>query len=116
MISNITSPFNKQSNSGPIERSVKDKISVSILKSHRESTDGQDEKASPAEADAASELPVSDPLKWFGVLVPPALRVSQNSFRNAVTETVPSLANISNEMRALEVDIRRVRKKIRRAG
>lgn len=60
--------------------------------------------------------PSSDPLKWFGILVPPALRKSQDSFRNAATEVVPSLANVVNEMKSLEIEIRRTRKKIRKAS
>lgn len=59
---------------------------------------------------------ISDPLKWFGILVPPALKKSQNSFRGVVTEVLPSLANVANEMKSLEIEIRRTRKKIRKAS
>ena len=53
-----------------------------------------------------------NPLKWFGILVPPTLRTSQQSFRNAVNQTIPDLASIIAEMRETEIEIRRTRKKI----
>ena len=39
----------------------------------------------------------SDPLKWFGLLTPPALRQSQASFKTA-TELVVETANIQSEI------------------
>ena len=57
-----------------------------------------------------------DPLHWFGVFVPPALRASQNSFKTAAIENIPSLVNSMKEMRLLEIEIRRARKKLSKAG
>ncbi|KAL8657841.1 MAG: hypothetical protein Q9226_001502 [Calogaya cf. arnoldii] len=75
-----------------------------------------DEDATEAPADSDPKLSVSDPLNWFGILVPPALRASQRSFRNATTETIPLLANLSNELKSMEIEIRRTRKRISKLG
>ena len=75
-----------------------------------------DEASTESQTEIESKPPTSDPLKWFGILVPPALRASQNSFKNAVTEKITFLANLSNEMRSTEIEIRRVRKKIKKLG
>ncbi|KAL8906399.1 MAG: hypothetical protein Q9207_002060 [Kuettlingeria erythrocarpa] len=69
-----------------------------------------------ADDDSKAELPISESLRWFGILVPPPLRASQSSFKSAVTETIPSMASISWDMGLLEIEIRRTRKKIRKAG
>ncbi|KAF2104750.1 hypothetical protein NA57DRAFT_70957 [Rhizodiscina lignyota] len=71
--------------------------------------DLQDEKAS----ENSKEVPV-DPLRWFGILVPPALRTAQANFRAAVEGPVPKLASITKQMRALEPEISRLRKSIKR--
>ena len=58
----------------------------------------------------------SDPLRWFGILLPPALRESQGSFRNVITGDIPSLASTAKEMRELEIRVRRARKKLKKAS
>ena len=57
-----------------------------------------------------------DPLNWFGILVPPALRTSQSNFKDAVTGLIPRLASVSKEMREVEIEIKRARKRIRKAA
>ena len=57
-----------------------------------------------------------DPLNWFGILVPPALRTSQSSFKDAVANLVPALASISKEMKEVEIEVRRARKRLRKAA
>lgn len=76
----------------------------------------RDEKLPDADTENEMEAPATDPLRWFGILVPSTLRASQSSFKKAVAEKVPSLVNISSEMKELEVEIRRTRKKIRKLG
>ncbi|KAI4209470.1 MAG: hypothetical protein LQ351_007601 [Letrouitia transgressa] len=56
-----------------------------------------------------------DPLRWFGILVPPALRQSQGTFKSIVTLIIPALVNSKNDLTQLEIDIRRTRKKIKKA-
>lgn len=58
---------------------------------------------------------VVDPIRMFGILVPPALRTAQASFREAVDGPVVSLAGVTGELRALEREIGRTRKSIRKA-
>ena len=57
---------------------------------------------------------LQDPIKWFGILVPPALRSSQAYFRGAVGDNLPSLVNVDNEMKEVEIEIRRTRKRLRK--
>ncbi|KAL8839584.1 MAG: hypothetical protein Q9170_001688 [Blastenia crenularia] len=101
---------------------AQDTISISILQpiskqlgAKRTEEDGGRDSES-IEKDAEIAAPIPDPLKWFGILVPPALRASQSSFKSAVTEAVPSLANVTIEMRTLEIEIRRTRKKMGKAS
>lgn len=52
-----------------------------------------------------------DPLRWFGVLTPPALRQTQACAIEAVGRVVPRLATVDAAMRAVEIEVRRARKK-----
>ncbi|KAL8720975.1 MAG: hypothetical protein Q9225_002257 [Loekoesia sp. 1 TL-2023] len=106
--------------SEPIERFMQEIISISTLQPMSKQPGSEQAKDDGRSAEkgknAETRAPISDPLRWFGVLVPPALRTSQNSFKTAVTEAVPPLVNVLNEMKSLEIEIRRTRKKIRKAG
>lgn len=93
-----------------------DTISVSIDQPTLRSTDMRNAKIRNPDTEKEMEAPVKDPLRWFGILVPSTLRASQSSFKSVVTEIVPYLVNVSNEMKGLEVEIRRTRKKIRKLG
>ncbi|KAK7731342.1 hypothetical protein SLS57_001278 [Botryosphaeria dothidea] len=55
-----------------------------------------------------------DPIRWFGILVPPALRSAQSTFVKTVEGPVPKLVNLAAEMRELEIEIGRTRKAIRK--
>jgi hypothetical protein len=57
-----------------------------------------------SETGDAPRATVADPIRMFGILVPPALRSAQTSFKEV------------GELRALEREIGRVRKGIRKAG
>lgn len=56
-----------------------------------------------------------DPLYWFGILVPQTLRNAQGSFQLAVIRSIPELASTAKEMKETEIEIRRTRKKLRKA-
>lgn len=56
-----------------------------------------------------------DPLNWFGILVPSTLRASQRNFKDAVADGIPALASVAKEMRAVEIEVRRARKRIKKA-
>ncbi|KAH7348367.1 hypothetical protein BKA65DRAFT_259312 [Rhexocercosporidium sp. MPI-PUGE-AT-0058] len=51
-----------------------------------------------------------DPLRMFGFSIPSALRTAQSSSIQLVESSIPRLATISLQMRALEIQIRRARK------
>ena len=87
-----------------IEESHDDAINFSTF-----STD-----AEPAEYDndeGSGPTAPSDPIKWFGILTPPALKTSQNDFKEAVS-CVPSLASIGSNMKQTEIEVRRTRKRL----
>ncbi|KAL1630568.1 hypothetical protein SLS54_000439 [Diplodia seriata] len=64
---------------------------------------------------ASRKPPVDDPIRWFGILVPPALRNAQGRFIQAVEGPVPELVDLAAEMRELEIEIGRARKAIRKS-
>ena len=66
------------------------------------------------EKDKTSGLP-RDPLNWFGILVPPALRASQSSFKSAIIDIIPALASTTKEMKEVEIEVRRARKRLKKA-
>lgn len=68
------------------------------------------------ESVTVSEPPPRDPLNWFGILLPPALRQSQAAFKSAATEIIPSLVSTVKQMKDIELEVRRTRKKLRKAG
>jgi len=83
-------------------------------------------KASPPETDTAGSDSIEsstlatkksaprDPLKWFGILVPPALRSAQTSFVAAVEGPVPHILVLAKDLRRQEIEIGRLRKQIKR--
>lgn len=90
---------------------------------HAESPGDVDEKdqrkekvkdTKPAEPSPKTKTP-RDPIRWFGILVPPSLRSAQGSFISAVEGPVPQLASLTSELRKQEIDIGRLRKQIRKA-
>ncbi|KAF2741575.1 hypothetical protein EJ04DRAFT_507343 [Polyplosphaeria fusca] len=62
---------------------------------------------------AKGDLP-KDPLRWFGILVPPALRQAQSAFASAVEGPIPEIATLAKDLRRQEVDIARLRKLIKK--
>lgn len=73
----------------------------------------RDENLGP-EAKACSESPrprkSKDPLRWFGILSPPSLRQAQDS-ASALVETAVKLSSVDAEMKGMEIEIRRARKR-----
>jgi hypothetical protein len=55
-----------------------------------------------------------DPIRWYGILVPPSLRNAQKSFTEAIQGSLPELASTVVEMRAAEKEISRLREELRR--
>ncbi|MCJ1400096.1 hypothetical protein MMC11_003299 [Xylographa trunciseda] len=67
----------------------------------------------PSVQKEVAEKPSRNPLSWFGILIPLALRTAQASFKSALNEAVPDLINISAEMRDLEAETEELRHRIR---
>lgn len=80
-------------------------------KSDDDAADDAEPESKPAEGMAKP----TDPLRWYGILVPPALRSSQGSFISAVQGPVPEAVNASRCLRAVGAEIRKVRKEIKKA-
>jgi hypothetical protein len=70
-----------------------------------------DEKDDPSSNEHKTR---QDPLRWFGILVQPALRAAQTSFTSAVEGPVIELATISKALKNQEIEIGKVRKAIRK--
>lgn len=58
-----------------------------------------------------------DPIRWFGILVPPPLRAAQKSFSASVQDGggVVQAANAARELRDTEAQLRKLRKLIKKA-
>ncbi|KAI0969234.1 hypothetical protein F4678DRAFT_439802 [Xylaria arbuscula] len=52
-----------------------------------------------------------DPLRWFGLLTPMPLRQAQTQSIRAVEHVIPRLASLNAEMAAVEIEVRRARKR-----
>ena len=89
---------------------------IDVVGDHEESETAADtSEALSEEKGKISGLP-RDPLNWFGILVSPALRASQSIFKSAVIDIIPALASTTNEMKELEIEVRRARKRLKKAG
>lgn len=58
----------------------------------------------------------TNPLRWFGVLVPPALRAAQGSFTSAIEGPVPALVSVIAEMHEVEVKVDKLRRLLFSSG
>ncbi|THY88228.1 hypothetical protein D6C95_07129 [Aureobasidium pullulans] len=74
----------------------------------------QDKSKTTSGQDKAQNKPC-DPLHWYGILVPPALRASQKSFISAVESPLIEAANSAQALRLVAVEIRKLRKDIKKA-
>jgi len=74
-------------------------------------------EVTPAEQNEKEELTKeasSDPLRWFGILVPPALRSAKTDFAAALDDPIPRILNTARKMHQLEHEISRLRKSIKK--
>ncbi|KAK3296146.1 uncharacterized protein B0H64DRAFT_461081 [Chaetomium fimeti] len=71
---------------------------------------GKEGPAGGGEGEKQSVNPI-DPLRWFGILTPLPLRQAQGHAIKAVEEIIPQLATLSAAMAAVELEVRRARKK-----
>ena len=71
----------------------------------------ENEEVKEKRRDKKKAAPRNDPLRWFGLLAPAALRQAQARSVRAVEELVPRLASVDAEMARLEIEVRRARKR-----
>ena len=64
------------------------------------------------QGDSEERREQSDPLKWFGILTPPALRQSQASFKTAA-ELAVETANIQSEMAGVVNRIKFIQRRLK---
>lgn len=57
----------------------------------------------------------SDPLRWFGILIPQELRSAEASFSSVIDDSLADAVNAGRAMRETEAEIRKLRKEIRKA-
>ena len=79
--------------------------------SNDDSASVKPETATPEVARSKTSL---DPLRWFGILVPPELRRAQALFTASVEGAIPDGIDSARRMREIEVEIRKLRKEIRK--
>jgi hypothetical protein len=77
-----------------------------------ETTETEQAKSNNTSTDSKA---TRDPLRWFGILVPSALRTAQSSFVSAVDGAIPELATLGDSLRKQEIAIQRLRKQIRKS-
>ncbi|KAG9570778.1 hypothetical protein KCU71_g1100, partial [Aureobasidium melanogenum] len=76
--------------------------------SHENKSEAADDKES-------KQKKVRDPIHWYGILVPPSLRSSQNSFKSAIQDPIVEAANSAQALRYVNMEIRKLRKDIKKA-
>ncbi|ROW14425.1 hypothetical protein VPNG_04004 [Cytospora leucostoma] len=76
------------------------------------SDEGSSAPEGKAEKGERTKKPRSkDPLRWFGVLTPLALRQTQGCAVEAVEQIIPKLVSVNAAMQDVEIQVRRARKK-----
>ncbi|EME38637.1 hypothetical protein DOTSEDRAFT_75408 [Dothistroma septosporum NZE10] len=90
-------------------------------KTHEEKQPSEDSQAqvSPDTSEDSSPKPPlhpHDPIRWFGILVPPSLRTAQTFFSSAVfaRDGMTTAVQAACDMRIIEADIRRLRKELKK--
>ena len=61
---------------------------------------------------ASTSTTLRDPLKWYGILIPPALRTCQGHFTSAISSSIPELLNTMSAMKHVEDEIWIVRREL----
>ncbi|RYP22248.1 hypothetical protein DL765_001762 [Monosporascus sp. GIB2] len=70
-----------------------------------------EDSVKPHHPEKREETRRRDPLRWFGLLTPMALRQAQAQSIRAVEQVIPRLVSVSADMAQVEIEVRRARKK-----
>lgn len=97
-------------------RNAEANVTVEVVKVDAEpvpepETSESEEKAQEEKRAAQKKPNSKDPIRWFGLLTPLALRQTQVSAIDTVERVIPRLVTVDAEMRQLEIEVRRARKK-----
>lgn len=76
-----------------------------------EAVSAEEEDKVREKGDEAKRQRLKDPLRWFGVLTPLALRQTQGCAIEAVDQVIPKLLSVDAAMQDVEIQVRRARKK-----
>ncbi|KAI1376712.1 hypothetical protein F4677DRAFT_71363 [Hypoxylon crocopeplum] len=74
-------------------------------------SDGNREGMKDGDTNTPSRKKPKDPLRWFGLLTPMALRQAQAQGVEAVEHVIPKLVSVNAQMAQVEIEVRRARKK-----
>jgi hypothetical protein len=107
------SPSAKPPNKDATEKSP-DANKGSEEQGHEDKPEEQGQEDKPEDKEKAHNK-VRDPLHWYGILVPPSLRASQKSFNSAIHDPVIDAANSAQALHRVDMDIRKLRKDIKKA-
>jgi hypothetical protein len=81
-------------------------------KSTTEEDKSNDEKGVKGKEDEKKKPKlIKDPIRWYGLFAPPALRSAQTNAVQAVQDVIPRLVTVNAEMLDVEIQVRRARKK-----
>ncbi|KAK4609001.1 hypothetical protein CLAFUW4_14558 [Fulvia fulva] len=111
---------------GMEEETLSGKLSKATFDSKVETSAEEKSKSEPQSAtstdnneEASAKPPVDahDPIRQFGILLPPALRTAQNSFNSAVLndDCIAKAVEAARGMRRVEAEIRKLRKEARKS-
>ncbi|KAK5989068.1 putative MFS-type transporter C18.02 [Cladobotryum mycophilum] len=70
----------------------------------------------PEKGPRQKKKPSNNPLHWYGLFAPPALRTAQTQSIQAVEQVIPRLVSVSAEMSGIEIEVRRARKRRAKAA
>lgn len=96
-------------------------VENSDQKEKEDTTQGTDDAnaSEPPETDPTPPKPKpakrfrsSDPVTWYGILVPLSLRSAQKSFTEAVDDHLSELASVTVQMGAVEKEVHRLRNQL----
>ncbi|KAL2403928.1 hypothetical protein ABEF95_010083 [Exophiala dermatitidis] len=111
-----TNPNNDQDHNTPSNTStlnVSDTLPVKLLSNLSLSCRSYTIKTVPTtNTDTNTSSGIKDPLKWYGILVPPALRHCQTHFSSSMASTIPRLLSTISALETLDSEIWRVRREL----
>lgn len=94
---------------------LEEKTARSDTKEDEKDATDEGEASTSEQPDEAKAKKPRDPVNWYGILVPSQLRQSQSSFVQAVEGPIGEAVSAAQGMKRIEVEIRRVRKDIKKA-